>query len=235
MATTFEIQVKTTMYQLAKRMEELPQLPKISKEVVLQLLTAKTVAIAATLLLISTWIVNIVTLFFRRRQLAKEFGCKPPQSKAPLKDPFLGLDFVYKTIQNAKQYRYLDGTNERFKAYGITYASKHLHYATIHTIDPANIQHVLATRFEDFKLSSFRVDAMVPLFGRGIFTTDGHSWKHSRALIRPSFDRHNIITHLEALEVHVQNFLALIPKDGSTVDLQDLFFKYTSKLLLSQH
>lgn len=148
-------------------------------------------------------------------------------SRAPLKDPFLGLDFVYRTLQNARNFRYLEGTHERFQKYGITYMSKHMHYPTIHTIDPANIREGLSVRFDDYKLSSFRVNAMVPLFGNGIFTTDGERWSHLRTLLRPSFARRNIVSHLNTLENHVQNFLQSIPQDSSTFDIQKLFFCFT--------
>lgn len=163
----------------------------------------------------------------QRLQFKKQNGCKEPMSRAPLRDPFLGLDFVYQTLQNARNFRYLEGTHERFRKYGTTYMSKHMHYPTIHTIDPANIREGLSVRFEDYKLSSFRVDAMVPLFGNGIFTTDGERWSHSRALLRPSFARRNIISHLDSLESHVQNFLQAIPQDGLTFDIQKLFFCFT--------
>lgn len=124
-------------------------------------------------------------------------------------------------------FRYLVGTQERFDKYGNTYVSKHMNFPTIHTIDPVNIKEVLATRFEDYKLSSFRVNAMLPLFGKGIFNVDGAKWSHSRALIRPSFAKHNISMHLNSLEPHVQNFLKAIPSNGTTVDLQKLFFSFT--------
>jgi hypothetical protein len=48
-----------------------------------------------------------------------------------------------------------------------------LNYPTVLTIDPENIKTILATKFEDFNLSAIHVDAMMPIFGHGIFTTDG--------------------------------------------------------------
>jgi cytochrome P450 len=154
-------------------------------------------------------------------------GCKEPRCRVPLKDPFLALDFVWKTLQNAKSFRYLKGTHERFLLYGTTFAAKHMHYPTIHTTEPANVKTVLATKFEDFKLSSFRVNAMVPLFGKGIFTSDGQMWSHARALLRPSFARHNMTSHLPFMEAHFKELMKVIPTDGSTVDLQKLFFCFT--------
>jgi cytochrome P450 len=173
-------------------------------------------------LISSSW-----TLHKSRKVFASKNGCKEPRCKVPLKDPFLALDFVWKTLQNAHNFRYLEGTHERFQLYGTTFAAKHMNYPTIHTTDPANVKTVLSTRFEDFKLSSFRVNAMIPLFGNGIFTSDGQMWSHSRALLRPSFARHNMTSHLPFMEAHFEELMKAIPKDGSTVDLQKLFFGFT--------
>lgn len=45
-------------------------------------------------------------------------------------------------------------------------------------------------------------------------------------MLRPNFARSQI-SDLETLEVHVARLLKAIPRDGSTVDLQDLFFRLT--------
>lgn len=52
---------------------------------------------------------------------------------------------------------------------------------------------------------------------------NGAAWEHSRAIMRPSFTR-NSIAKVEVYERHLQHLFRLIPRDGSTVDLQDLFF-----------
>lgn len=96
----------------------------------------------------------------------------------------------------------------------------------ITTIEPENVKTILSTKFSDYGLGNLRIDTMAPVFGHGIFTTDGQAWEHSRALIRPNFTRSQV-GDLTIYEQHVQHLLALIPKDGGTVDLQELFFKLT--------
>lgn len=61
----------------------------------------------------------------------------------------------------------------------------------VQTIDPKNVQAILAQKFQDFDLGS-RNDAMRPLLGEGIFASDGPVWEHSRALLRPNFARNQI-------------------------------------------
>ena len=52
---------------------------------------------------------------------------------------------------------------------------------------------------------------------------DGPRWEHSRALLKPSFNKANM-TDLSVFEGYVKMVVDQIPKDGSTVDLQPLFF-----------
>lgn len=45
-------------------------------------------------------------------------------------------------------------------------------------------------------------------------------------MIRPNFTREQV-ADLEAFERHIQNLFSIIPRDGSAVDLQELFFRFT--------
>ncbi|RAO64659.1 uncharacterized protein BHQ10_000671 [Talaromyces amestolkiae] len=94
------------------------------------------------------------------------------------------------------------------------------------TIEPENIRAILSRKFEDFDLGHFRNKSLEPLLGTGIFTSDGEAWKHSRALVRPNFQR-NLVADVEVYEKHVSKLISCLPKDGSMVDLQDLFFRMT--------
>jgi cytochrome P450 len=66
----------------------------------------------------------------------------------------------------------------------------------------------------------------VSFLGSGIFTTDGAFWQHSRAILRPQFEKSQV-SAIEQFEPYVQKLLSCIPSDGTTVDLQDLFHKLT--------
>jgi cytochrome P450 len=71
-----------------------------------------------------------------------------------------------------------------------------------------------------------RREITFPMFGDGIFTQEGASWKHSRELLRPQF----IHQHYENLDVFrdaVDDLLTAIPSNGGIVDLQPLFFRLT--------
>lgn len=177
-------------------------------------------------LYISYYIYTQTRLYLTRLEFKKANGCQPAQTRYPLKDPIFGLDLVLTTINNAKKLRHLEGTSKRYEKHGTTFTSRLITYSTVFTIDPENVKTILASKFDDFRLSSIRIDAMKPVFGHGIFTTDGKIWHQSRALLRPTFAKESI-SNLEVAEIHFQHLLRRIPKDGSTIDLQDLFFKFT--------
>jgi len=84
---------------------------------------------------------------------------------------------------------------------------------------------MLSLKFKDFGIGN-RESTLGPLLGQGIFTMDGQFWAHSRAMIRPNFTRDQV-ADLNAFERHIQDLWQLIPRDGSTIDLQELFFRFT--------
>ena len=96
----------------------------------------------------------------------------------------------------------------------------------ISTIEPENVKAILSTKFADFSLGQRRREVFIPVFGHGIFTNDGSAWERSRAMVRPNFTRQQV-ADLDMFEAHVSHLLDSIPRDGSTVDLQDLFFGLT--------
>ena len=96
----------------------------------------------------------------------------------------------------------------------------------INTIEPEIIKTILATKFQDYCLGKRRRDVFLPVFGHGIFANDGSAWERSRSMVRPNFTRAQV-ADLEMFEVHVSHLIDSIPRDGSTVDLQDLFFGLT--------
>lgn len=64
-----------------------------------------------------------------------------------------------------------------------------------------------------------------PMFGDGIFTQQGASWKHSREMLRPHF-QHRQYDDLDVFRESVDNLIDNI-KGGGVVDLQPLFFRLT--------
>ncbi len=172
------------------------------------------------------WLANWRT----SQRFQREYGTKPPVKLVDIVVPH-GGSYYRETMQAHKEHWLLELIRARHEAGGYTFQSQTLGRHVISTSEPENIKAILATKFEDYSLG-FRMAALGPLLGKGIFTTDSKEWETSRALIRPNFVKARI-SNLSLLEKHVNQLLAHIPKDGSTIDLQDLFFKLSCMYFLS--
>ncbi|KAF1814782.1 putative cytochrome P450 alkane hydroxylase [Eremomyces bilateralis CBS 781.70] len=170
------------------------------------------------------FIVGRIQRYFRRKAFAAEHGCRPPTSVPKEINDVLGLNSVRKNMAAAKNKKFLESGKERFDKYGHTYWINVLGRKMIMTREKENVKAILHDQFGDFELN--RLHTLGPLFGIGIFTTDGPAWKHSRAMIKPNFDRKQV-ANLDMFERHIQELFHCIPRDGSTVDLQELFFRLT--------
>ncbi|MBE7179626.1 MAG: cytochrome P450 [Terriglobus roseus] len=166
-----------------------------------------------------------VQLHLVRRKFIRDNGCKPLESHYPIRDPVFGSDLLRDNIVAAKNHKLLEVGKERFDKYGRTFSTKLASGPAIATIEPENIKAVLALKFKDFHLVRRQI-LVGKLLGHGIFSTDGEAWAHSRALLRPNFNKDKL-ADIEAFERHLQYMFQAIPTDGRTVDLQELFFRLT--------
>ena len=156
------------------------------------------------------------------RRFLREHGTKPPVKLIDIAPP-QGGSYYQETMQAFAEHRYLELIRARHEVGGYTFQSQTLGSRVINTSEPENIKTILATNFEDYSLG-FRLAALGPLLGKGIFTSDSKEWETSRALIRPNLVKAHV-SDLGLFEKHIEQLLAHIPKDGSTVDLQELFFR----------
>ncbi|PGH13639.1 hypothetical protein AJ79_03487, partial [Helicocarpus griseus UAMH5409] len=166
-----------------------------------------------------------LTVGAARRRLAKENGCKPPPAY-PHKDPILGMDLTLKLVEYKKTNTLLEQSQKRHQKFGNTYYLNATGTPTIITCEPENIKTMLSLKFKDYEISHLRKKGFHGVFGLGIFTTDGSHWEHSRTMLRPNFNRSQV-ADLGIFETHINDLVKAVPKDGSTVDLQPLFFDLT--------
>ncbi|KAL8775618.1 MAG: hypothetical protein Q9209_000114 [Squamulea sp. 1 TL-2023] len=186
-------------------------------------------SLQASLGLLTLFIISRLYLGIRKRRQNQRFitdhACE--QTKAlPGKYPF-GIDLVRDEIKYVKEHTALEMYQKRFRNLACTtFSAKELHLHILFTMEPENIKSILATDFKSYSIGEERKKALRPIIGDGIFTTDGAEWQHSRDILRPCFVRSQI-GDKDLFEKHFQHLLHVIPRDGSTVDLQDLFFRLT--------
>ena len=173
------------------------------------------------------YIIRRIERWLTSRRFTRECGTKPPVKLRDIAPP-KGGSYYRETMQAFAEHRYLELISARHEAGGYTFESQTLGSRVINTSEPENIKAILATNFEDYSLG-FRLAALGPLLGKGIFTSDSKEWETSRALIRPNLVKAQV-TDLGLFERHIEELLAHIPKDGSTFDIQDLFFKLSYML-----
>lgn len=153
-------------------------------------------------------------------------GCKP-MIMYPQWDPIFGLDLLFITLKAIMNHRVLAKSSDRFKQAGKSFGFVQLRTRFFATIDVENIQAVLSTSSKSFDLGSRRRDAMAPLLGQGIFGADGEQWRHSRAMLRPTFTKYQM-RGFDIPEAQFQQLFALFPEnEQKVVDLQTLFHKFT--------
>ena len=116
----------------------------------------------------------------------------------------------------------------QFELHGKTFEEQFFDTKIINTMEAANIQQVAALSFQDWGKSSAKTASSSPFLGRGIFSEDGAFWKHSRDLIKPTFARSEI-SDVNSLGLFVDRLLDLIPRDGTTIDIQPLIHKLVLK------
>ena len=179
--------------------------------------------LAATSIIIITYAIVSIEKYLSRRKICVTHGCLPPPS-LPQRDPIFGLDLLLQFFKALKENRRNMSMNELFQLHGQTFQSATWGTTKIYTITPENLQAVFATDFSSWGVQPMRLFAFEPFVGRGIMCVDGALWEQSRALIKPTFARAQIADlHLTAYAAHVNKLIDLLPKDGSTVDLQPLF------------
>ena len=140
----------------------------------------------------------------------------------PHKDPFLGIDLFLRLTKAFQSGTFLDFNKTLFDNYGKTFVANGFGKRIIRTIDPEVPKAVHSTYFDNFGLQPLRYETAKHLWGNGIIVVDGPHWKHGRRMMRSSFDTVHI-ANLDRLRKHVQVFLDLIPRDGSTIDLAPPF------------
>ncbi|GAB1203803.1 hypothetical protein APSETT445_002443 [Aspergillus pseudonomiae] len=136
----------------------------------------------------------------------------------PTRDPF-GISTLLEALQADRDkllpelsQKRVDLLSSLHNRYVSTFRVRQAGRENFFTVDPKNIQAMLATQFNDFGLGDMRRNAGAPVMGRGIFTRTQ-------------------INNLEMEERHVQNALRAIPTQSngwtSDVDIQTIFFRLT--------
>ncbi len=176
-----------------------------------------------------SYFVTRLERWFTSRKFLQIHGSELPVKLSKVSPP-QGDSFYKETMQVFRQHRLLELIQRRHEAAGYTYQTTTLGSHVINTSEPENIKAILATSFEDYSMGN-RMAAVGPFLGPGVFTNDSEDWEVSRAITRPNFLKAQI-SNLRLFEKYIQQLIAHIPKDSSTIELQKLFYKLSCMGLL---
>lgn len=182
------------------------------------------IAIGTVVVLFAWYIVDHVT----ESRKIKALGHRAPTRRGwtPLQ-----VNTIVDAIKHAYAFKMLEFWHDFFRKFGnpidpYTIEAKPGGRRVIFTADPENIKAILATQFQDFGKGPQFNKEWHDFLGDSIFTTDGKMWHDSRQLIRPQFIKDRV-SDLDIFDNHVS---VLVPKfggHGETVEVSDLFFRYT--------
>lgn len=172
-------------------------------------------AVNSTLAGILLFAVYVYRLQVKRSTAARQHGCGTLAKPWP-KEPFYAFDFgMAMHLDIPILYRHHQRRGPTFQAHAL------LSQPSIITIAPANIR--VVNTGKDWGVAPMRLAGMEYFCGRGFLTTDGDLWSRSRKLLKPTFNKANL-TNLSFLSAQVDTMLQQLPKNGTTVDLQPLFY-----------
>uniref|UniRef100_M1DCB7 Cytochrome P450 monooxygenase n=1 Tax=Solanum tuberosum TaxID=4113 RepID=M1DCB7_SOLTU len=99
----------------------------------------------------------------------------------------------------------------------------------IYTSDPANIEYILKTNFDNYGKGDYHHEILKDFYGDGMFTVDGEKWKEQRKVSSPEFSK-RVIREVNSVifsknAVKLANILDESANSKETVDIQDLLLK----------
>lgn len=180
---------------------------------------------------VGIFLVYKLAVFVKYRQTITRLGCFPV-SQYPHKDPFLGYD-LHRLLERSRQQNSLTPTVQQlYSEFGKCQTFQALTWGikTLYTTNAENVKAVLAVNSGNFGVEAIRRAFNDPWIGGGIVMSDGPVWKTSRAVMKPFLSKSHF-WDLSGFSGDVDRLLANVPGDGTTVDLQPLFFRFVCVVL----
>ncbi|BAF27611.1 cytochrome P450 94C1 [Oryza sativa Japonica Group] len=99
------------------------------------------------------------------------------------------------------------------------------------TANPANVEHMLRTRFDNFPKGRPFAALLGDLLGDGIFNVDGHAWRHQRKMASLELGSVAVRSYAykiiaQEVEARLMPVLADAADRGAVLDLQDVFRRF---------
>ncbi|KAJ8638662.1 hypothetical protein MRB53_012929 [Persea americana] len=101
----------------------------------------------------------------------------------------------------------------------------------VFTVDPANIEYILKTNFENYAKGRHQYNILKDFLGEGIFTVDGEKWRHQRKLASYDFSTRALREFSSTVfQINAAKLAQIVSEEATSnqaMDIQDLFMKST--------
>lgn len=102
---------------------------------------------------------------------------------------------------------------------------------TVVTANPANVEHILKTRFDNYPKGEPFTVILQDLLGKGIFNADGDAWRLQRKAASHHFNSRSLRNFIvEVVEEATDRLLPILysaSESGRTLDLQDILQRFS--------
>ncbi|XP_021856518.1 cytochrome P450 704C1 isoform X2 [Spinacia oleracea] len=126
-----------------------------------------------------------------------------------------------------KIHHYMTDLAAKYKTYRILAPFRN----EVYTSDPANVEYILKTNFENYGKGGYNYDNLSDLLGDGIFAVDGDKWRNQRKVSSYEFSTRILRDFSSKIfqekAVKLENIIANAAKSNQIMDIQDLFMRST--------
>ncbi|KAJ3214435.1 hypothetical protein HDU67_001675 [Dinochytrium kinnereticum] len=157
---------------------------------------------------------------------------RKPRIKVPFPKPSPVIGNVPEILNNIHRYNEL--FHDHARMYGPTWALLSPTFNQtqfLMTVDPAIVEHVLKTNFDNYIKGPYFYEALKPMLGDGIFNVDGEHWRWQRKVSSHIFTTKNFRASLSKViteEIHIMiDQLQAVSRTKGEVDLYALLHNFT--------
>ncbi|XP_047159491.1 cytochrome P450 94A1-like [Vigna umbellata] len=106
-----------------------------------------------------------------------------------------------------------------------------LGHIQVFTGNPANVEHILKTRFSNYQKGYSVISTLSDFLGAGIFNADGNTWKFQRQVASHEFNTKSLRKFVEQvvdaeLSHHLIPIIAAAAQQDQTLDFQDILQRF---------
>ncbi|KAJ6708933.1 CYTOCHROME P450 94A2-LIKE [Salix koriyanagi] len=181
--------------------------------------------------LVASIAILLVSIFIYVTKSSKSRASSIPNPKAPKSYPLIGSSVAIFANRN-RRIQWISDLIQSSPSATVVIHRFFLDDSHVLTGNPANVQHMLKTQFQNYEKGSKSRRALFDFLGNGIFNINGDSWKFQRQLSSHEFNTKSLRKFVETV-VDTELSQRLIPilsaaaASNAVLDLQDAEFAKT--------